>query len=94
MNNQKIDAETALCCVSLANSTRNATLIALAISRGDKVFDPDQPDTLIGYRLTLPENMTELAEKYKVHARKDDNMGKVIVAVGLRDNPNDPNFAG
>lgn len=85
----KRENDNALRCVEHANLTLNATLIAVAIAHGERVQDEDKPDVFLGYRLTLPENMTELAEKYEVHARKDEKTNEIVVAVGLRDDPND-----
>lgn len=85
----KRENDNALRCVEHANLTLNATLIAVAIAHGERVQDEDKPDVFLGHRLTLPENMTELAEKYEVHARKDEKTNEIVVAVGLRDDPND-----
>ena len=85
----KRENENALRCVEHSSRALNASLIAAAIAHGERVQDEDKPDVFLGYRLTLPENMTELAEKYEVHARKDEKTNEIVVAVGLRDDPND-----
>lgn len=85
----KRENDNALRCVEHANLTLNATLIAVAIAHGERVQDEDKPDVFLGYRLTLPENIFELEKKYEMHARKDEKTNEIVVAVGLRDDPND-----
>lgn len=85
----KRENENALRCVEHANDTLNGSLIACAIKYGELVYDDVYQDVLLGYRLRLDENLQSLSNGYELHARKDGEAREIVVAVGLRDDPND-----
>ena len=71
-------------------SSVDAIIAQIAIHYGDKAFDPDAPEKQIGYRITVPViDIKAITEKYEVHAMKNEKGGTYVIAVGLRDDPDD-----
>lgn len=68
----------------------DAIIAQIAIHYGDKAFDPDVPEKQIGYRITVPViDIKAITEKYEVHAMKSEKDETYVIAVGLRDDPDD-----
>lgn len=57
----------------------NALQIAVALRYGEDALDPDQPERLLGKRLTLPAyGITDMLQRYEVRAGKDRDGNYVI----------------
>lgn len=60
----------------------DAVLTAVALEYGEDARDPDGGEKILGKRLLLPEiRVTELREKYEIHAGKDAETGGFSVGV-------------
>ena len=71
-------------------SAVDAIIAQITIHYGDKAFDPDEPDKQVGYRITVPAIAIEtIMEKYEVRATKNEKDDTYVMAVTLRDDPED-----
>lgn len=65
------ELETALAGNREAQILVDALLAALALQYGERAADPDQPESFLGWRLSVKAfNAAELHARYEVHARR------------------------
>jgi len=67
-----------------------ALVIRMALAYGEDVMDEERGKS-IGKQLRLPfvEDQGYLLEKWQAKARKDEEARETVIAVGLRDDPDD-----
>lgn len=85
----KKENDNALRCVQHSSRTLNEYLTVIAKKFGEKVQDEDKPDVFLGYRLTFSMRDFIDSRGYELHACKDEKINEIVIAVGLRDDPND-----
>lgn len=63
----------------------DAVLTAAVLAYGEAAADPDAPEKVLGWRLSLPHfSVREMREKYELHARKDEEKDLYILGVAER----------
>lgn len=60
----------------------DALLTAVVLEHGEQATDPDAPEKLLGWRLSVPVfSAAELRERYEVHARRSPEDERYVLGV-------------
>lgn len=60
----------------------DALLTAIVLEHGERVTDPDEPENVLGGRLTVHRfAVQEIRERYEIHARKDAERDLYVLGV-------------
>lgn len=63
----------------------DAVLTAAVLAYGEAAADPDAPEKVLGWRLSLPVfSVREMREKYELHARRDKEKNLYVLGVAER----------
>ena len=64
----------------------DAVLTAVVLEHGERAMDPDEPETALGWRLSVPIfDFLQMRQQYEIHTRRDLENDAYILGVARRE---------